>query len=66
MEEQFVWRAATEMTKLHGRDANLQAAKRADQCLNLGDNKGASVWKRVMTAIRDQRRLNGGDRGHKR
>jgi hypothetical protein len=65
MEDQDIWRAANEMIKLHGRDAELQAAKRVDHCFNLGDAKGASTWKRVATAIRDQRRYKDGGIGPK-
>jgi hypothetical protein len=60
MDDKGIWRAASEMIKLHGRDADQKAEKRADQCFNLGDAKGASIWKRVVSAIRDQRRRKDG------
>jgi hypothetical protein len=60
MDDKGIWRAADEMIKLHGKDADMQAEKRADHCFNLGDTKGATIWKRVATAVRDQRRNKDG------
>ncbi len=65
MDDKGIWRAADEMIKLHGRDADVKAEKRADHCFNLGDAKGAAIWKRVVNAIRDQRRFKDGGLGPK-
>jgi len=53
MDDLDIWRAANEMIKLYGADAQFKAALRADKLLDLGDSEGFSVWKRVATAIGD-------------
>jgi hypothetical protein len=51
MDELDVWRAADQMIKLHGKDAAVKAALRADALLDLGDVEGFHTWKRVVIAI---------------
>ena len=51
IEEVDIWRSASEMIKLHGEDAAVRAAMRADALLERGDLDGAAIWKRVVRAI---------------
>lgn len=51
MDERDVWRAADQMIKLHGADAAVKAAQRADAMLELGDVEGFQAWKRIVSAI---------------
>lgn len=55
-DDKNIQRAAEQMIKLHGLHADLNAAKRADHCLNQGDSKGNHTWRQVVTAIRELRR----------
>jgi hypothetical protein len=46
-----VWRAANLLIRQHGPDAELVAARRADQMLACGDLDGQLVWRRIRRAI---------------
>ena len=46
-----IWRAANLLIQRHGTDAEIEAAKRADQMLERGDLDGNAVWKRIRRAI---------------
>ncbi len=46
-----IYRSANELTEQHGKDAPIEAAMRADQCLAAGDVEGAAVWLRIGRAI---------------
>jgi len=46
-----IWRAASLLIQQHGEDAEIEAAKRADQMLERGDLDGQVVWKRIRRAI---------------
>jgi hypothetical protein len=46
-----IWRAANLLIQRHGVDAEIEAAKRADQMLERGDLDGNLVWKRIRRAI---------------
>ena len=48
-----LWRAADMMIRLHGPDAMIQAAMRADALLDQGDTAGFFAWKRIARAIDD-------------
>jgi hypothetical protein len=43
--------AARSMIQHYGRDAAMEAARRADNELARGDRKTSATWKRIMTAI---------------
>lgn len=45
-----IWRAANLLVKMHGGDAAIVAAQRADQLLAEGDMDGLAVWKRIAQA----------------
>jgi len=45
-----VWRAVN-LIQRYGRDADLEAAKRADLMLERGDSDGQLVWRRIRRAI---------------
>ena len=47
-----VWRAANLLRK-HGAEAEVVAARRADQMLERGDHDGQLVWRRIRRAIAD-------------
>jgi hypothetical protein len=46
-----IWRALNLLTQRHGEDAEIEAAKRADQMRERGDLDGQVVWKRIRRAI---------------
>jgi hypothetical protein len=46
-----IWRAANLLIQRHGTDAEIEAAKRADQMLERGDLDGNTVWKWIRRAI---------------
>ena len=46
-----IWRAATLVIRRHGEDAEIEAAKRADQMLERGDLDGHATWKQITRAI---------------
>ena len=48
-----IYRAANLLIKQHGRDAQIEAAMRADELLNKGDLEGYAVWKRVVRAVEE-------------
>lgn len=61
-----IWRAAQQMRKLHGADAAIQAAVRADDLLARGDVDGFAAWKRVVAAVNELDRVTarGGEARH--
>jgi hypothetical protein len=46
-----IWRAANLLVQRHGADAEIEAAKRADQMIERDDLDGNAVWKRIRRAI---------------
>jgi len=42
--------------KRHGADAAIVAAQRADELLVQGDLDGQSIWKRIVSAVRELQR----------
>jgi hypothetical protein len=46
-----IWRAANILIRQHGRNAELEAAKRTDLMLERGDLDGQALCKRVRHAI---------------
>ena len=55
-EEIDIWRAAHLLVKRHGADAAIVAAQRADELLAQGDLDGQSIWKRIVSAVRELQR----------
>jgi hypothetical protein len=55
MIDRDIWITANEMIKLHGEDAAIQAAIRADGMQLLGDEQGYATWKQVVDAINELR-----------
>lgn len=51
MEPIDVYRTAKLLIDQHGDDAAIEAAMKADRCLDTGDLDGVSVWKGVIRAI---------------
>lgn len=51
MDEKDIWRAAQAYVSLHGADAVIQAAIKADELLAKGDLLGAATWRQVIKAI---------------
>jgi hypothetical protein len=56
MEDIDIWRAAHQFIKMHGEDAAVRAAMRADELLSAGDAEGFHVWQRVTAAINELER----------
>lgn len=56
IEEIDVWRAADLLVKRHGADAEIVAAKRADELLAQGDVDGQRIWKRILAAVHELQR----------
>jgi hypothetical protein len=46
-----IWRVHISCWKQHGPDAEVAAAQRADQLLEVGDAEGQIVWKRIVAVI---------------
>ena len=46
-----IWRAANLLIQRHGADAEIEAAKSADQMLGRADLDGHAVWKQITRAI---------------
>jgi hypothetical protein len=46
-----IWRVANLLIRKHGADAELVAARRADEMLERGDRDGQLVWLRILRAI---------------
>jgi hypothetical protein len=46
-----VWRAANLLIRRFGEDAELEAARRADQMLDRGDRDGQRVWMLIRRTI---------------
>ena len=55
-EEIDIWRAAYLLVKRHGDDAEVVAAKRADELLAQGDVDGQRIWKRILAAVQELQR----------
>lgn len=51
-----IWRAAHQLVKRHGADAETAAAQRADELLAEGDVDGQRVWKRILAAVHELQR----------
>ena len=56
VEEIEVWRAANQLVKRYGADAELEAAMRADAMIECGDPEGLAVWKRILRCLSVPRR----------
>jgi triphosphoribosyl-dephospho-CoA synthetase len=52
-----ILRAAQLLVKRHGADAPVIAAQRADELLKEGDFDGAAVWRRILHAVEELRRV---------
>ena len=46
-----IWRAANLLIREHGADAEIVAARRADDMAERGDRDGKSVWLRIRRAV---------------
>ena len=55
-----IYRAANQLIKRHGEDAEFEAGRLADAMLEKGDLEGQRVWKRVLKAIGELRRQEPG------
>ncbi len=52
-----IYRSAQVLVKRHGEDAPIHAAMRADAMLDKGDLEGYAVWKRILRAVEELRRM---------
>ena len=50
-----IWRAANLLIRKHGADAEIVAARRADDMVELGDYDGKSVWLQIRRAVVEMR-----------
>ncbi len=51
-----IFRAANQLVKRYGEDAEFEAAMRVDAMLEAGDPEGTAVWKRILEAIDELQR----------
>ncbi|MFW5653257.1 MAG: DUF6961 family protein [Planctomycetota bacterium] len=51
VQEWEIWACANHYIKLHGDDAAIFAAMRADELMDEGDLAGAKVFRRIVRAI---------------
>ena len=56
--ERELWACAQKVIDIHGRDAELHAAQRADELLEAGDLDVQRVWKAILKRIQTWRREN--------
>ncbi len=59
-----IYRSAQVLVKQHGQDAPIHAAMRADAMLEKGDMDGDAVWKRILRAVEELRRVEPRARVH--
>ncbi len=61
-----IYRSANVLVRRHGPDAPIHAAMRADELLEVGDLDGLAVWKRILRAVEELRRVEPGrnERAH--
>jgi hypothetical protein len=48
-----IWRAANLLIREHGVEAEIVAARRADEMLGCGDHEGQLVWLRIRRVVAD-------------
>ena len=46
-----IYRTANVLVELHGEDAPIQAAMKADALLEASDTEGVAAWKRILAAV---------------
>ncbi len=46
-----IYRAANQLVKRYGEDAEFKAAKQADAMIERGDPEGLAVWRRILSAV---------------
>jgi hypothetical protein len=46
-----IWRAANQLIREHGANADLEAARLQDRMFDRGDDEGRLVWTRIRRAI---------------
>ena len=59
-----IYRTANLLIKQHGRDAQIEAAIRADELLNKGDLDGYALWKRIRRAVEELEGMESGEAVH--
>ncbi len=52
-----IYRSAQVLVKRHGQDAPIEAAIRAVAMLDKGDLGGYAVWKRILRAVEELRKM---------
>ncbi len=52
-----IYRSANVLVKRHGQDAPIHADMRADELLDKDDLDGYAVWKRILRAVGELRRV---------
>ncbi len=57
VDELDIYRTANVLVREHGADAPIHAAMRADVLLEAGDVDGCAVFKRVLRAVEELRRM---------
>jgi len=57
VEEITIWRTAKLIIDVHGRNAEFEAARRANDAGMDGNRRAESVWKRIWRAIAELQRL---------
>ena len=56
-----ILRAANILVQRHGADAAIEAARRADEMLEVGDMEGCAIWKRILSAVAELTRTTPAD-----
>ena len=61
-----IYRTANVLVKMHGRDASIEAAMRADEMLENGELTGYAVWRRILKVVGELQKMEpaAGDRLH--
>jgi hypothetical protein len=50
IQEIDIWRVASLMIRCYGETAEVECARRADECADEGDESRAAIWRRVTSA----------------
>lgn len=53
VEQIDIWRAAAQLVKMYGVDAELMACQKADAAIEAGDPFNERLWRRVASVLRE-------------
>lgn len=63
MDEIDIWRAAAQLVKMYGDEAELMACQKADAAIEAGDPFNERLWRQVAAVLRELERQAPPERG---